>query len=142
FTFSVLVEVAAPPPARNLGGLKLGLALRPSALRRELAEVIRSWQGEVIEADSASGLAASKWDVALAEACPEMARDLAGPNSSLPLPVEKTLGLVPISLANDVRSTLRAHFRLLVNKPVHHEALFSLLSGARPDLPASPAAAH
>jgi CheY-like chemotaxis protein len=42
---------------------------------------------------------------------------------------------VPISLPNDVRHALRAHFRLLVNKPVHHDALFALLSGSRSSAP-------
>jgi CheY-like chemotaxis protein len=32
-----------------------------------------------------------------------------------------------------MRAALRMHFRLLINKPVHHDALFALLSGSRPN---------
>jgi CheY-like chemotaxis protein len=39
---------------------------------------------------------------------------------------------VPISLASEVRHDLRTHFRLLINKPVHHDPLFALLCGANP----------
>jgi CheY-like chemotaxis protein len=51
---------------------------------------------------------------------------------------------VPISLPNEKRMQLRAHFRLLVNKPVHHRALHALLAGTGTGagasaLPAGPA---
>ena len=45
----------------------------------------------MVEADSPASLAAGPWEVALVEACQETARDLVGPNSSLGLPIEKTL---------------------------------------------------
>jgi CheY-like chemotaxis protein len=47
---------------------------------------------------------------------------------------------VPISLASEHRTVLRAHFRLLINKPVHHDALYALLRGLRtaPPLPSRP----
>jgi CheY-like chemotaxis protein len=42
---------------------------------------------------------------------------------------------VPITLPNDLRTGLRAHFRLLVNKPVHHVGFFALLAGSLGQLP-------
>jgi CheY-like chemotaxis protein len=49
---------------------------------------------------------------------------------------------VPLALSSELRTALRVHFRLLVNTPVHHDALFALLSGlsAAPALPSRPPA--
>ncbi len=132
FTFTIRANAAAPhAPARDLTGLRLGLAVRPGPLRAELAELLRSWHAEVIEVDDGGHLAPEQCDVALVEACHDIARDLAQQAPHGGLPVERTFGLVPISLSNELRTALRVHFRLLINKPVHHDALFALLSGSR-----------
>lgn len=139
FTFTIRAVVAAPlPPVRELGGLRVGLAVRPGPLRRELAGLLRGWNAQVIEADLATQLAPDACDVALVEACHDVARGLAQQPPPGGLPVDRMFGLVPISLSNELRTALRAHFRLLINKPVHHEALFALLAGSRPN-PAAPA---
>ncbi len=133
FTFTIKATSAAPlPPVRDLGGLKIGLAVRPGPLRRELVELLRSWRGEVIEADLPEHLSPDTCEVALVEAGDEIARDSAQPDVKPGLPAERTFGLVPISLPNKLRSALRTHFRLLINKPIHHDALYALLSGSRP----------
>jgi len=132
FTFTIRTVVAAPlPPVRELGGLRLGLAVRPGPLRRELVELLRGWNAHVIEADLAAQLAPDACEVALVEAGHEAARGLAQQPPQGGLPVDRTFGLVPISLSNELRTSLRAHFRLLINKPVHHDALFALLAGSR-----------
>jgi hypothetical protein len=40
----------------------------------------------------------------------------------------RTVGLVKVTLDNEARHELRPHFRLLLNKPVHHRTLAALLS--------------
>jgi PAS domain S-box-containing protein len=134
FTFTLPVPVAAPSlPVRDLAGLRVGLALRSGALRRELARLLASWRAEVAEVDAPRGLIALTWDVGLVVVDEEIARELAAlPEPLAGLPPAKTVGLVPISLASELRTSLRTHFRLLVNKPVHQGALFALLSSSRP----------
>jgi CheY-like chemotaxis protein len=87
----------------------------------------------VAEVDAPRGLIALTWDVGLVVVDEEIARELAAlPEPLAGLPPAKTVGLVPISLASELRTSLRTHFRLLVNKPVHQGALFALLSSSRP----------
>jgi CheY-like chemotaxis protein len=132
FSFTVQTSVSAPPPpVHDLSGHRLGLALRSAALRRELAELARHWRAEVQEADTAEQLAAGTWDTLVVEVDDDAARELVQRPPPASAPQEKCLGLVPISLSNELRAGLRAHFRLLVNKPVHHDAFFALLAGHR-----------
>jgi PAS domain S-box-containing protein len=138
FSFTARTTViAADPPDHDLSQLRLALAAQPGALRRELTDLIAGWGAAVTEADSPGDLAGKTWDVALVDVNDPLARVLAQQKGPLPeLPPAKTFGLVPISLSSDLRHALRMHFRLLINKPVHHETLFSTLSGAVPQ-PAS-----
>lgn len=137
FSFSIRAPVAAAlAPTRNLAGLRVGLALRAPALRREMSQLLRAWRAEPVDASGPGELGRSAWDVALVEVDAELARDLVADSKPFAgLPPAKTLGLVPINLSNELRAALRAHFRLLVNKPVHHGGLYGLLSGARPAAP-------
>ena len=125
---------AGPP----LTGLRLGLAIPPGGLRRELAELVRQSQGTVVESASPEELSSSAIDVALVEADEEAARNLALPDSLKTMDPDKLLGLVPITLSNELRTRLRAHFRLLINKPVHHDAFLGLLAGSLGGLPPAP----
>lgn len=143
FSFTMRAAVAAPlPPERNLNGLRFGLAVHSASLRRELAGLAESWHATVHAVESSAQLVGETWDVALIEVGEETARTLAAAVPVAELPVDKCLGLVPISLPNDLRSALRAHFRLLVNKPVHQDALFALLTGSRGGAPTSAVATH
>ncbi len=136
-TFTIRVPVAvAEPPVRDLDDLRVGLGIQPGSLRRELVGLLSSWGAVVREADSAAELAGGDWDIAMVEIDAPFAAELATHNEPLAgLPPEKTLGLVPISLSSELRSALRTHFRLLVNRPVHHGPLFAMLSGSRPTSP-------
>jgi CheY-like chemotaxis protein len=137
FTFTIRAPVAAAlPPPPDLHGMKVGLAIRTPLLRSELAELVRGWNGEPFEAESPEQLVNFPRDAALVELDQETARTLlADPSPLAGLSVETTFGLVPIALSNDLRTELRAHFRLLVNKPVHHGGFFALLSGTQSILP-------
>ena len=139
FIFTIRAYVAGPPHSpRDLTGLKLGLAIPPGGLRRELAELVRRSHGKVMEADRPEQLSNAAIDIALIEAGEEAARDLSLPDSLAAMDPDKLLALVPITLSNELRTSLRAHFRLLINKPVHHDAFLALLAGSMGGVPNPP----
>ena len=133
FTFSLVVPVDHPPPVPpDLRGLRVGLAIPPGPLRRELGGLIRAWRGEAIEADSVEQLPADARELLVADVSGDLARELASkPEPEAGWVQGNALGLVPISVSNELRTALRRHFRLLVNKPVHQAAFFTLLTGTR-----------
>ena len=134
FRFTIRAEVAAGPAApRRLPGLNVGLAARPGPWRDELAALLRSWEVTVQEAPAADQLAGGDWSLALVDIDAEIAREWPASAPLEELPAAKLIGLVPVTLGNEARTALRAHCHLLVNKPVHREALFGLLSGSRPE---------
>jgi PAS domain S-box-containing protein len=137
FRFTIRAKVAARvPPARSLAGLRLGLVLQTPGLRREIADLARSWRADVIEAERCEEIAEAAADIVLVEVGEEAARELvARPAPLLGLPSERLFGLVPITLSNQLRTGLRSHFRLLVNKPVHQVGFFALLAGSLGSLP-------
>jgi PAS domain S-box-containing protein len=134
FCFTIEARVAAPaPPAHDLRGLRLGLAARPGPLRAELAGLAEQWQAPAVEVDAPEELAEKAWDIALVEVNDSVGRLLAERTEALPgLPPERTFGLVPVSFPSELRHALRVHFRVLINKPVHHDSLYALLSGSSP----------
>lgn len=134
FTFTLPAKVATPePPEHDLSRLRVGFAALPGALRRELSDLLASWGAPLVETDSPEELAGKTWDIALVDVNETVLQLLVRQSGPQPgLPPDKTFGLVPIALSSDLRHTLRTHFRLLINKPVHHETLFSTLSGASP----------
>jgi PAS domain S-box-containing protein len=143
FTFTIRATVATPePPDHDLSQLRVGLAALPGALRREVSDLLTSWGAPVVEVDSLDDLAGKPWDLALVDVNNIVLELLARQPSPRPeLPPANIFGLVPVGASSEVRNTLRAHFRLLINKPVHHATLFSTLSGANPSpaLPLAPA---
>ena len=142
--FSFLVRVALIDPIRptvDLAGLRLAVVAPPGGLRRELARLAARSRATLIEADTAAALNNAGWETALVDLDEPTARALAAAAQPAPgLPQARTFGLVPLSLSTELRNALRTHFRLLINKPVHHEALLGLLSGLRtaPVLPVRP----
>jgi PAS domain S-box-containing protein len=144
FRFTIRAQVAARvPPARNLAGLRLGLVVPTPGLRREIADLVRGWRAEVIEAESPDRISASEADIVLVEVGEDAARALAArPAPLYGLPSDRLFGLVPITLSNELRTGLRAHFRVLVNKPLHHDGFFALLAGSMGGMPAPRPAAR
>lgn len=134
FRFTIRAEVAAAPAAgRRLPGLKVGVAARPGPWRDELVAWLRGWEAEVRVVNAADQLAGGDWSQALVDIDAEVAREWSASAPLEGLPADKLIGLVPVTLGNDARTALRVHCHLLVNKPVHRESLFGLLSGARPE---------
>ncbi|HUR59956.1 MAG TPA: ATP-binding protein [Opitutaceae bacterium] len=145
FSFTIRAPMAAPlPPVRDLGGLRVGLCMRTGALRSELARSLQRWKGQALETSSMAELATLHWDTALVDVDLDSAHALAArlePRAEFP--PGRTLALIPITLPNELRAGLRTHFKLLLNKPVHYNALYSLLSGTRADVSAAvPAPTH
>ncbi len=142
FVFTVRGTVAAAQrPVRRFSHLRLGLAVASEPARRELAALLRGWGAEVTEGERAADLVGKPWDLAVIDVRADTARALVGATPLAGIPPEKAIGLVPLALPNELRSGLRAHFGLLVNRPVHHDTFFSLLSGAKLEGPTTAPAA-
>jgi len=82
------------------------------------------------------------WEVAVVDVSESVAVDLAARVAPHPsLPPEKVVGLVSIMLPPEIRTALRTHFRVLLNKPPHQDTLCGLLAtraSASPFAPPSP----
>ena len=145
FTFTIRTPVVAPAPSPpDLGGLPLAIVARPGPLRRELAALAARWHVQVVEADDLAALKEVSWETVLVDIDEPLARALTAPVAPpVSLPPRKATALVPLTLPTELRTALRAHFHLLLNKPVHHSALIAWLSGLRPVAPlAAPPPAH
>jgi PAS domain S-box-containing protein len=127
-TFRFTVPVGAEPmPTRappDLTRRRLALAAPPGPFRGEFARLARRWGAPLIEVDRPSELALAEWDTAFVEVDADFARHLAGQPPWLP---NRAYGVVPAALPRELRAALRAHFILLLNKPLHHGALPYLL---------------
>ena len=135
FSFTINVEpspvVSDHKPFALLEHLKLGIAAPEGPMRDELTRLGRRFGANLVETTPAMLAATSGWDVALLDLDAARIAELVAESRPSPdLPPERVFGLVPLSLPSGTRAALRVHFRLLVNKPVHHEALYSLLATA------------
>ena len=130
FTIPVAVSgvVAGPRSLPPLASLKLAMAVPAGPLRAELLRLGKRYGASLIVTTPGELGATPGWDLALMDVSFALAAELAAwtaPRSNLP--PDRILGLVPLSLPSAQRIALRTHFRLLINKPVHQEALRSLL---------------
>jgi len=151
FTFTIRVPVqavpdtppAAPPPLLNQ---RLAVVAENRGLRSELARLGMRLGAHTIELEPAALATAADWDLAIVDVSGPLALELASVRTARTgLPPEKIVALVPMMLPGEVRHALRPHFRLVLNKPLHHDMLFSLLAGATsasapPFAPARPVA--
>jgi PAS domain S-box-containing protein len=145
FSFTMRVVGALPaPPVPDLQGAKLAVIAAPGSLREEMAALLRSWRGEVTTLVPGAPAPAGGWPMVVMDISVERARRFgAAPPPAPDWDPDRAIGLVPISTGSDLRQALRRHFRLLVNKPVHHSSFFSHLVAlqSRPTAPtAGPAA--
>lgn len=131
FSFVVAgAVVEAQKPSTDLTGLRLALVAQPGGLRSEWVRLAVRWGAVPLEVAKAASLAPDAWDLALVDIDESICAELVAPGAApLGLPPERTFGVVPLTLSTERRNGLRAHFRLLVNKPVHHDALRVLLGG-------------
>ncbi len=119
-------------PVQPLDELSLAIAAPAGSLRAELMRLAKRFGTRVIASSPESLGQTAGWDVALMDVSPALAAELAALPAPRPeLPPERIFGLVPLSLPSSQRAALRTHFRLLINKPVHQDALRGLLVALR-----------
>ena len=133
FSFTIAVEphptVAERKALASLDQLKLAVAAADGPLRTELMKLGRRFGAHLIETTPGLLAATPDWDVALMDLDADRVTELiAEPQPSPDLPPERVIGLVPLAMSSVTRAALRTHFRLLVSKPVHQDALYSVLA--------------
>ncbi len=128
FKLPVAVEAFSPRSPPDLGPRRVALAARPGPFRREFARLAQRWRLTLLEVDTPEEMAAISWDVGFVEVDTTLARTLA---ACAPRSPETTYAIVASNLPRELRAALRGHFHLLLNKPLHHDALTYLISSAR-----------
>jgi PAS domain S-box-containing protein len=133
FSFTIAVEpnpvVMDRKPLAPLESLRLAVAAPEGPLRAELARLGRRFGTTLVETTPGLLAATPDWDVALMDLDPARIAELAAEAQPSPeLPPERVFGLVPLAMPSAARAALRTHFRLLLNKPLHQDALYSVLA--------------
>lgn len=128
FSLPVAVESLAPRSPPDLGQRRVALVARPGSFRREFVQLARRWRVTLLELETPEELEAAAWDVGFVEVDPGLARALAAREPRSP---EKTYAVVSAGLPRDLRASLHGHFQLVLNKPLHHDALPYLISSGR-----------
>ena len=131
FTIRVQLHVAEGlPDARpTLTGQRLAIVAQGAGLAQELSRLGRRLGADVFTDDLESLRTRTDWNVAVVDVSETVAVDLAASTAPYAgLPPEKIIGLVSIGVPTELRTALRTHFRVLLNKPPHHDSLCSLLS--------------
>jgi CheY-like chemotaxis protein len=133
FTFTIPVAAVClatgPRPVLPLDRLTLAIAVPAGSLRTELVKLGKRFGAKLVASSPEELNANQGWDAALMDVSPALAAELAAlPQPRPHLPPGRIFGLVPLALPSAQRAALRAHFRLLINKPVHQEALHGLLA--------------
>ena len=138
FRFSIRARVDRPARFPDAGGARVGVVAPAGRFRESLVALARAWKAEVVEAESVEALPASGLTVILRDLDEAGIRDLVPGREASPVD-RSTVALVPVSLAAETQTSLRARFRALVIKPVRSGALFPLVAGASPERPAAEA---
>jgi PAS domain S-box len=130
FTFTIRASIAAPaaPSPQPLSGQRLAIVTRSGALRDELSRLGARFGATVLHREEKAIAEADDWDLAVVDVTGPAAMDLALQHPPRPgLSPQKIVALVPIVLPGELRDALRSHFRYVLNKPLHHDMLRSLL---------------
>jgi two-component system sensor histidine kinase/response regulator len=133
FTMTVVPNpvVAEHKPFPPLENLRLAIAAAEGPFHDELTRLARRFGATLVDASPTLLGATPGWDVAILDLDAARISELVAEARPAPeLPPERMFGLVPLSLPSGTRAALRVHFRLLINKPIHHAALYSLLAAA------------
>lgn len=115
-----------PEPA-SLGGLKVAVVTRHDSLRRELSRELAVAGAAVVPLDGAA-LNTGLWQLAVVDCDADFLRKERERIQSEKWRGPRMIGLVHVGLSSDARQSLRPHFRMLLNKPIHHRTLIELLS--------------
>ncbi len=137
FTITAPARPALSRQPPDLGRRRFALAAKPGPFRREFVRLARRWGAELAEFDEPGAVTAGGWDAVFVEVDADLARALPAPP---PWRTDQAYAFVSVALPKELRSALRAQFRLLLNKPLRHEALPYLLvepAGPATDAPAA-----
>ena len=130
FTLHAPVHLVAAPAVRPLAGRRLRVVAAHPGIRAEYVRLAGRLGADVAVCELGALATDSTWDTAFVDISGTQALELASlraPRSGLP--PEKMIALAPMVLPTELRLALRTHFRLVLNKPPHHDMLVSLLSG-------------
>lgn len=133
FTFTIRVpvhsETADTPRLTPLQGRQLAVAVSNEGLRAELCRLGQRLGAGVTATVPDELGRQSGWDLAIVDVTGPLALELAAVRAPRAgLPAEKLIALVPMMLPAELRTALRTHFRLILNKPLHHDMLASVLT--------------
>ena len=117
-------KLPAPP---SLAGMKVAVVTRQDSLRRELSRELLAANGVAIPLDAAA-LNTGRWELAVVDCDADFLRKEKERLDSGKWRGSRTIGLVHVGLGSEARQMLRPHFRMLLNKPLHHRTLIELLS--------------
>jgi hypothetical protein len=120
------MELEALLPAINLHGARIAIITASPHLAGELETVIRQAGGQPV-AVALAGLGAVEGMPLVIDCDDEFLRNHEKIIAGVRWSAERVVGLVPVAIPTGERQRLRWHFRILLNKPVHHRPLLELL---------------
>jgi len=113
----------------RLYGRKIELAVKHLGLRKEIGHLLRQAGAKVLE-HTIENLPEAGWDLAVVDCDASLMRKYETSEPDRDWRPERMFGLVAINLGDKERHSLRRHFRMLLNRPVHHRTLLDLLAQA------------
>jgi PAS domain S-box-containing protein len=129
FFFTVRCRLSSEkfPEAPSLAGMKVAVVTRHDSLRRELSRELIAANGAVAPLDGAA-LNSGLWELAVVDCDADFLRKEKERLHSEKWRGTRMIGLVHVGLGAEARQALRPHFRMLLNKPLHHRTLVELLA--------------
>jgi PAS domain S-box-containing protein len=116
-------------PAPSIAGVRIAVIAEEESLRSELRRVFGLAGATVVDL-TLETLLQQTWDFAVID-CGEALRAELDVYARYPeWKVDRMIGLATVGLSKLDREFLRPHFRILLNKPLHHRTLVELLSRA------------
>ncbi len=127
FTVRCRCSTESLPLPPLLGGMRVAVATRHESLRQELLRELASAGGVGVPLDRAA-LGGAPWAFAVVDCDAEFLEKEKEALLTETWPGARTIGLVHVGLTSESRQALRPHFRMLLNKPLHHRTLVELLA--------------
>ncbi|MGC4072027.1 MAG: ATP-binding protein [Nibricoccus sp.] len=129
FYFTVRCRISSErlPDAPTLAGMKVAVVTRHDSLRRELSRELAAGGGVVVPLDGAA-LNSGLWELAVVDCDADFLRKEKERLQSEKWRGARMIGLVHVGMGAEARQALRPHFRMLLNKPLHHRTLVELLA--------------
>ena len=147
FTFTIRASLHAADGLLahqpSLEGRQVAIVAENAGLRHELKRLAERL-GATVTCTDLNGLRQeTSWHAAVVDVTESIAVETGAlPEPPPQLPPEKMIGLVSIVLPTEIRAALRPHFRVLLNKPPHHDMLSSLLAARTSAAPFTPTVAE